>query len=306
MGSYADVLIRGVRLMSFRDSVDPTFMLLFTESDVRTWDDPDEESARRVELQVAIGVLRDRLDVLGLGRKSAEETLRILVANATEFRSQRSEIPDELKGHYRQEAEALTGMSLESWRSQMRVAMDGSGPETTRWEVGSLGWLLTLWDYVDPRFLLRALCEVFADNEVMTLDITQLVESGWIEEDRIDPREMALAHFGWAIQNGAPPIILAEGRSDINILRTAVKVLRPHLAEFLRFADFTTGSEGGAGSLVRVVRTFAAAGVANRVVALFDNDTAAADALRVLDVGMLALRIRVGSAGADARRGWAA
>jgi hypothetical protein len=45
--------------------------------------------------------------------------------------------------------------------------------------------------------------------------------------------------------------------------------------------------------LVNTVKSFAASGIANRIVALFDNDTAAADALRPWDRSRLPGNIRV-------------
>lgn len=48
--------------------------------------------------------------------------------------------------------------------------------------------------------------------------------------------------------------------------------------------DFDSSrSAGGAANLVSIVKAFAGAGVTNRVIALFDNDTAARDALRSLE-----------------------
>jgi hypothetical protein len=57
--------------------------------------------------------------------------------------------------------------------------------------------------------------------------------------------------------------------------------------------DFGQRPVGGAGPLVNMVRAFAASGIANRVVALFDYDTAAADALRNLDLQSLPTNIHV-------------
>src|ERR1017187_1979244 len=57
--------------------------------------------------------------------------------------------------------------------------------------------------------------------------------------------------------------------------------------------DFGQRPNGGAGALVNAVKSFAAAGIANRVVALFDNDTAAADALRSWDRSRLPANIRL-------------
>jgi hypothetical protein len=56
--------------------------------------------------------------------------------------------------------------------------------------------------------------------------------------------------------------------------------------------DFGQRPNGGAGALVNAVKSFAAAGIANRVVALFDNDTAAADTLRSWDRSRLPANIR--------------
>jgi hypothetical protein len=50
----------------------------------------------------------------------------------------------------------------------------------------------------------------------------------------------------------------------------------------IRFPDFGLKPEGGVSALVRNVRAFAAAGVANRTVAMLDNDTAAQEGINLL------------------------
>src|SRR6266511_2600045 len=86
---------------------------------------------------------------------------------------------------------------------------------------------------------------------------------------------------------------LTEGRTDAQFLSAALTLLYPHLTDLVSFLDYDHKAEGGAGALVRMVKSFAAAGIANRVVALFDNDTAAADALRALDTSKLPNHVRV-------------
>ena len=76
-------------------------------------------------------------------------------------------------------------------------------------------------------------------------------------------------------------------------LPLASKVLYPHLTDLIRFLDYDYRPEGGVGALVHMVRAFTAAGIVNRVVAVFDNDTAAADGLRRLEIGTLPSHIRV-------------
>jgi hypothetical protein len=72
-----------------------------------------------------------------------------------------------------------------------------------------------------------------------------------------------------------------------------LKVLYPHLTDLIRFLDYDQKTEGGAGALVRMVRAFAAAGIVNRIIAIFDNDTAATDALRVLNKSKLSPQLQV-------------
>ncbi len=84
------------------------------------------------------------------------------------------------------------------------------------------------------------------------------------------------------IATDAPLVILTEGSSDSQLLSEAIRVTHPHLVEFLRFMDFGSGAEGSAGSLVKLVRSFMGVSIANRVLAVADNDTAAYDALNRL------------------------
>jgi hypothetical protein len=77
-------------------------------------------------------------------------------------------------------------------------------------------------------------------------------------------------------------VVLTEGSSDSRILTEAVSVTHPHLIDFLRFMDFSGDAEGSVDSLVKLVRSFIGAGIANRVVAIADNDTKAYDAMEKL------------------------
>jgi len=61
-----------------------------------------------------------------------------------------------------------------------------------------------------------------------------------------------------------------------------LELLFPHLTDVIKFLDYEARPEGGVGPLTQLVKSFAAAGVANRVVAIYDNDSAAADAMQAL------------------------
>lgn len=287
MGSYAHVVINDTMVFAFKNGVEPTFMLLYKREDVRrvtvTGSErpylllQDDDEIDVVELCVPAEMLADRLSAFGFSTQSAREALDLVVSWELSFHESYRDA-SALKDHFAEEDAVLRDLSLDRWTALVRQRFElGEGPFRHYRETGSLGWLFQLWRDVDPRLLLRAIVDAFPDSEVV-LDITDLVEGGWLEGD-VDPQEEAREHFGWVLETGSPAIVLAEGKTDIEFLQAALAVRRPHLDGFIRFADFEAKPEGGAPALVKTVRALAAAGVSNTVVALFDNDAAAADAL---------------------------
>jgi hypothetical protein len=84
----------------------------------------------------------------------------------------------------------------------------------------------------------------------------------------------------WQVASGSPLIVLTEGSTDSSALVAGMKVTHPHLVGFVNIIDSVgLPTEGGAAALAKMVYSFAAAGVANHVVAIADNDTAAYTAL---------------------------
>ena len=65
-------------------------------------------------------------------------------------------------------------------------------------------------------------------------------------------------------------------------MQASIELLYPHLSDYYSFMDLTVRAPGGAGSLVHVVKSFAAAGIENRTIALFDNDAAGHSAASLL------------------------
>lgn len=145
----------------------------------------------------------------------------------------------------------------------------------------------------DVRSFIRMALSVEDPDEFLTYDITDIVASGYVETGK-PYSEIAAQALLRRYPNDAPVIVLAEGSSDIDILRKSLLVLFPSLAQNFKFFDFhETAARGGASSLVDVVKAFAASGVANRVMAVLDNDTAAHDARRALKDVVLPDTIRV-------------
>jgi hypothetical protein len=78
-------------------------------------------------------------------------------------------------------------------------------------------------------------------------------------------------------------IILTEGRSDTRIITAALRAVYPEYADAPQFLDCEEFKiEGGASLLARMIKVLSGARVQNRMLALFDNDAAGAEAYRSL------------------------
>jgi HEPN/Toprim N-terminal domain 1 len=68
-------------------------------------------------------------------------------------------------------------------------------------------------------------------------------------------------------------LIVTEGSSDAVILKHALKLLRPHVADFFNFVDMEEGYPfSGTGNVFRFVQGLISIAVQNNILVLFDND----------------------------------
>lgn len=78
----------------------------------------------------------------------------------------------------------------------------------------------------------------------------------------------------------SPIIILTEGRTDQRVISAALRAFYPEFAEAYQFIEFDAFRvEGGASPLAKMVKAFAGIRIRSRMLAIFDNDAAGAEAL---------------------------
>jgi hypothetical protein len=301
MGSWGGLYVGGVEVTWFKNRVHPELLSVFTDSMYRTRiaeasefyvDTKPGATVIAHEFTARGRVIADRLDLLGFTPDKACDALNSQLDEARHVHrafSLREAAPASVAMLEANEA-YLEGYSTEDWIAGVRHAAESPGNDSE--EQGSLSWHMSLVRDVDERLLLRACLLARPDDEVR-LDVTDLVASGWIEDDPAGLCASGLSEMRAVAAVHAPIVVLTEGKTDIAVLEPALRLLRPHLSDLVRFMDYGERPAGGAGPLVNTIRSFAAAGIANRVVALFDNDTAATDALRSLDCGRLPANICV-------------
>ncbi|MEN6578250.1 MAG: HEPN/Toprim-associated domain-containing protein, partial [Phycisphaerales bacterium] len=138
----------------------------------------------------------------------------------------------------------------------------------------SLG--LTL-ENLDPYVTLRILAEEPRNRRKSVIwRHADVLEGGWIEEADVTHSLSAEDRY----------LIVTEGSSDSAILRKSLDLLFPDVADFFDFIDMSEHYPfTGTGSLVNFCMGLARIGIQNKVLVVFDNDTAGREAMdRLKDV----------------------
>lgn len=307
MGTYCELYIADYPVFSCSSRVFPIVMTFFREKDKKIfkrrfndrneveWNHAMSEGGQDIETAIEYRAsskhVRQRLDIMGF-------TLQRVI---NEFEKAKSEEIEKLKEWAEEDEHNIWGKDIlilenSSFENYMeafqKIITSGTHPvhylESFPKSSQLIQYILNekeefYWGFpcFDIRCFFRALIEIAPDESFVTQDITDLVHAGYYEKNE---RVCELAHHAL---NGDYPtnskiIILTEGTTDTEILEPSLKLLYPHLSEYYSFMDFGMRPSGGVGPLVNAVKSFAGSGIVNKIIALFDNDTAAFSAVESL------------------------
>lgn len=320
MGSYCDLKFSEKSIYSSKSYVDPIMMSFFIEDDKNFSyqkysdvypDDCDGEDDTLCEVclyETTVYVAKRRLDILGFGLEECEKSLKKHIKQEveqyTEYLEKHNE-GDILYELYSNHRNALEGSNITSFITAYNTIFDSveylfEAKEKFGRLNGLLGYISDDQDEYalgipvgDLRYAFRILLECFNNEDKVALDVSDLISSGWykFDENLVSLARQELTenyHFDSKI------IILTEGSSDKAILEKSFEIIYPQYSPYYTFMDFElSNSQGGAIALVSIVKAFIGAGIQNRIIALFDNDTAARDAIRGLSNSYLPENIRV-------------
>jgi hypothetical protein len=124
----------------------------------------------------------------------------------------------------------------------------------------------TFFENLGPYVILRLLGENpnNLDQEVVWC-YQDVVDGGWAEESRLYE----------GLSDADRYLIVTEGSSDASILRSALPLVEPDVADFFDFVDMTENYPfTGTGNLVRFCQGLARIRIQNKILVVLDNDTA--------------------------------
>lgn len=317
MGSYAQCWLDDLFVGSSKNDIDTELISLFRSHDkivstlpisdlpshlehYRESLDEDPE-LKVVYYEAPIDVVRDRLNVLGYDLATAQESFRAWIAEeqnralkmADERQEKDSKSHDLMASHYRKKCNILSSLSPEIWVECLkeirasRLKTNYYGRHEGPHENTVIGYMLSNDWYGYPGYdllvPLRLAIEACENGRKLIYDLTDLVWSEYFDYNE-DFVEYGVGISASEYSSKSKTIVLTEGKTDAWILDESLSLLYPHLKDYFSFLDFeNTGFGGGVGNLANVVKAFVGAGIVNNVIALFDNDTAAASACKGLE-----------------------
>lgn len=307
MGSYSELKLGSFYIGSIKNAIDPFLMTLYREADKRInvvatnevelehkygLEDLEEENVTLVQYVCQAAVVRDRLELMGFTREVAEAGFQKGIQEEIE---RYKEYANKKHGDvFKEHLAILQNLTLEKWLVSLQE-IHKQNLKPTRHSDPSINELNPLLRHMltsdwygfpgyDYRHFLRLLLEVCGVSDELVYDLTDLHLGGWVDgtDDLVEHAEEIISD-GFDISRRV--IVLTEGNSDRWILERSLKLLYPHISDYFRFLDFEGARiGGGAGSLANIVKAFAGAGIINRIIALFDNDTAAKSAINTLNL----------------------
>jgi hypothetical protein len=319
MGSWAELRVGKFLVHPTKYDVDPIAMTVFQEKDkvTRPSRRDGKDDGLTCQYRTTVEVIKRRLGVMGFSLRNTEADFRTAKA-AKEARlteqirseqelSEAETRSDARTGEYlefqkayeanlQQEAERLRSANFQMYLCGFKEiylshAKHGSIlPEGRPGLTSFAKFMLSAQEdepeywfpCSDPRYMLRALLEKLLGRLEVVYDVADLIGGGYYEPH--DPicrmaRQSLVADYA----TNEKIIVLTEGSTDADILKASLDLLHPELSDYYSFMDFgQSRAPGGAGTLANMVKAFAGSGIANRIVALFDNDTAGRDALDTL------------------------
>ncbi len=126
---------------------------------------------------------------------------------------------------------------------------------------------------IDARALLALALDCANEESMVIFDLTDVLIGEYTDD--LDWAEYARERIRVRASRDSPTIVLTEGKFDSRVIRASLELLRPHVASYFSFLEFDVVKiPGGVDRVGDAVRRFSAAGVANRIIAVLDNDTA--------------------------------
>ncbi|MFD0394329.1 hypothetical protein ACFQ3Z_26480 [Streptomyces nogalater] len=251
-------------------------------------DDDDTDPSDRFGYRTTVGTVLTRLRLMGFTPEASRRSMAEIRRSELKDDGQEEDVllvspAQGFAGHLIR-CPASKSSTPASQPTSRHVPATASMTSTSIWLRGHV-W--TSWNSIsrgtdDPRFLLAALLYGQEPQNTLTMDLSDLLAADYCSSFE-DLSAQAIHELSLMTASTGPIIVITEGKFDAEVIPRALRLVRPEIAGYFKFWDLeTTKAAGGTDQVVKNLRSFAAAGVMNRVIGILDNDTAGRQAEKQL------------------------
>ncbi|MBB4803538.1 hypothetical protein B0A75_19275 [Flavobacterium oncorhynchi] len=298
MGSFCALTLNGYEIDQSKSYISTFWSCFFNEDDRRSRSVPydlyytqpitDNNNVPTFEYSASVDTMKLRLEIMGYTLDKVKLKYADGIEIALKSRQQyNAELFNTVENSDEKHLNILKNGGFEYWLKLIKYIFDNkitNFSDNLELHDDIYSFILDYNDVDEDLYLgypnigigyfLRGALEAVEPRSELILDITSVVDSGYYKED-----EPVCASTAQMYLDSTLPfqkiIILTEGSSDSKILSKALKLLYPKVYSYFSFLDFDTyKAEGGSAMLEKTVKSFAAAGISNKIIALFDYDAA--------------------------------
>ena len=298
MSEYADIAIKKLSLVWFRNYLDPDIVsLFFSKNDLVITpnckidlEDEDTDGYTQYVYKTTVKKAKERLDARGFSVYNLEKTFNANPFQVIDY----SAFLYHLGVDYDQYEEialerSKKRVSFKKWKNAMHKIIsyelnNGNIRESeskaqidistecekiiyySLKDTDSESFYGLYTEFIHIAYIFRLILESCADSDELVLDFSYL--QYWAED--CIPKALSAADDVEKI------IVLVEGASDKDILEFSMKQIYPHLSDLFYFMDFEDASgakrDGGTSFVVKNLKTFYFSKLKSKFIAIFDND----------------------------------
>lgn len=298
MSEYADICIKNLSLMWFRNYLNPDIVsLFFSKNDLTIapnckidLDDEDSEDYTQYIYQTTVKRAKERLDARGFSIPNFEKAFNTSLLQAVDYSEFLCHLGVDLYDCDDVAAQRIKGrVTFKKWKNAMHkiVSYELNNGNIKEYNTDDKIAISTECDkiiyyslknshtesfygifteFIDIAYIFRLILESCNDSDDVVLDFSCL--QYW-DNDCISK---GIA----ATDDVEKTIVLVEGTSDKDILEFALKQIYPHLCDLFYFMDFndTHGGkrDGGTSFVIKNLKTFYFSKLKSKFIAVFDND----------------------------------
>ncbi|MFV5507235.1 HEPN/Toprim-associated domain-containing protein [Acinetobacter sp. 197] len=309
MGSWTELMLEDMPLFHTKSYVHPELMLIFRESDKKVFDRKCSERSRLVwgnlsdseyeeafEYQCKLKLIKERLNLFGFNFEDIKNKFDFV---KNEYIDQNYSLLIEEKP-FSDYIKKLDSLSFDDYCSyliyfyQNRYILNDSSNEIFNLLNKEITHDKEVFTFsYDIREIIVLFSHLLTGEERIIQDLTEVTNAGYY-----DIESNVVKNCEELISKSSKPseqiYIFTEGSTDRFILEESLKILFPHLYDFFEFIDYQASSlDGGAHILTKMVKAFVGAKMPNKILAIYDSDTAALESLNLLSKITLPSNIKV-------------